>query len=218
MSTAIEAVQIFNPRHEELLVRVDELLDSAREGRARLSQTYVEISIGLLDVKKSAAWMLRSHSWDGYIKSCEARFGKGRTALYGYVSCSEQLLPYVSQKQLVEMGVSKAQPLAAMVKKTNRRPSDELLTAAANPDVSVEDFRAALAKEQHLPADEKGKWRAIGFFCTDDEWTEIERAFGYAKIMDEIDDNLPETVVQLRTIAAMARECISSWEPEIQKR
>jgi len=207
-----EAVQIFNPRHEELLVRVDELLDAAREGRIRLSQTYVEIGIGLLDVKKSEAWKLRSHSWDGYVRGCETRFGKARTALYGYASVAEQLGPYVEPKQLVAAGVSKMQPLAAMVKKTKKRPSDELLKAAGDPAIGVDEFRAKIATSQHLPADPKAKWRSIGFFCDDDEWSEIQRAFALARREDEIDENLPETIVQFRTISCMAKECISSWE------
>jgi hypothetical protein len=212
MSTAIEAIQVFNPRHEELLVRVDELLDAAREDRARLNKTYVEIGIGLLAVKKSEAWKLRSHSWDGYVRGCEERFGKARTALYGYTSVAEQLGPHVAPKQLVAMGISKSQPLAAYVKTSGKKPSLALLDDALNPAIGVEEFRATLAKEQHLPADPKGKWRSIGFFCTDDEWEEIERAFALARREDEIDENLPETVVQFRTIAAMSKECISSWE------
>ena len=208
MSAAMDVIQT----PENQLARVDFLLDTARESRARLNQTYVEISIGLLDVKKSQAWKLRSHSWNGYVKSCEARFGKGRTVLYGGVSVAEQLGPYIPPKQLVQMGISKSQPLAQYVKQTGKKPPESLINKALDPEVSVEQFRADIARETHQPENPKAKWRAIGFFCTDDEYEEIERAFALARREDEIDENLPESVVQFRTISAMAKECISSWE------
>jgi hypothetical protein len=211
MSTALQP--IFTMNHEDLLNRVDGLLDSAREGRARLYQTFVEISIELLSVKKSEAWKLRSHSWDGYIRLCETRFGKGRSALYGHVSCAEQLLPYVSQKQLVAMGVSKAQPLARYARLKQEKPPQNLIDKAIDPTVSVEAFRAEIARETHQPV-EKGKWREIGFFCSDEEWEEIQRAFTLARREDRVDENLPAPIIQFRTILAMARECISSWEPK----
>jgi hypothetical protein len=215
MSTAIEAIQIFDTRHEELLVHVDGLLDAARENRAKLDQSYVEVGLGLLAVKKAQAWKLREHSWDAYIKSCEARFGKGRTTLYAGVSVAEQLGPHIEPKQLVAMGISKSQPLAQYVKQTGKLPAT-LLEAALDSTVGVDQFRADIATATHQPT-EKTKWRSFGFFCDDGEWSEIQRAFALARREDEIDENLPETVVQFRTISCMARECISSWEPHVQK-
>jgi hypothetical protein len=218
VSTAIEIVRASDER-ELLLTRVDSLLDQARQGRESLARNYIDIGLGLLEVKKTGAWAAREHSWDAYVMSCESRFGKTRTALYGYVSCPEQLLPYVSQKQLVDMGVSKAQPLAALVKKTKKRPSDELLQAAVDSKVSVEDFRAKLAEAQHQQPEGKEKWRDLGgFYASNPEWEEIQRAFSYAREIDEVGVDESEMIARKRILTAMARECISSWGPQLEKK
>jgi hypothetical protein len=197
---------------EALLRRVDDLLDSARVGQQKLHENYVQIALAMLEVKNTKAFLARTHSWDKYILECGQRLGKKRTVLYSGISVAEQLGPYIAPKQLVSMGISKSQPLAAFVKQSGNKPSPALLEAANDPAVGVEEFRAKIATAQHLPANPKSKWRSIGFFCTDDEYSEIERAFALARREDEIDENLPETIVQFRTISCMAKECISSWE------
>jgi len=212
MNMAMEAIQVQVSAQEELLERVDILLDDARIGQQKLHENYVQIALAMLEVKTTKSFLARTHSWDAYLVSCGQRLGKKRTVLYSGVSVVEQLGPYIAPKQLVSMGVSKAQPLAAFVKHSGKKPTPALLEAALDDKIGVEEFRAQIATAQHLPADPKGKWRSIGFFCTDDEWSEIERAFALARREDEIDENLPETVVQFRTISAMAKECISSWE------
>jgi hypothetical protein len=217
MSVTVEIIKVTPEdalRQQALLNRVDSLLDSARENQEALHRNYIEIGAALLEVQKTKAWVLRERSYDSYVMACGKRFSRGRSALYGYVSVVERLSPYVKDGQLVEMGISKSQPLAQYVKQTGKKPPESLINKALDPEVSVEQFRADIARETHQPENPKAKWRAIGFFCTDDEYEEIERAFALARREDEIDENLPESVVQFRTIAAMSRECISSWEPK----
>jgi hypothetical protein len=211
MSTAVEILRA-NPEEAALLARVDSLLDSYRANRESLHRNYVEVSLAMVEVKKTRAWLARAHSWDQYVKDCGERLGKKRTVLYAGVSVIERLSPYVETKQLVEMGISKSQPLAQYVKQKGTKPPDNLMSKALDPSVSAEQFRADIARETHQPVDEKSKWRTIGFFCTDDEWAEIERAFALARREGQIDENLPENLVQFRTISAMAKECIGSWE------
>src|SRR5271165_1107428 len=113
----IELVSPADRQKQELLLdRVDSLLDETRLGQERLHRNFIEIGIALLEVDKSRAWMLRSHSSDAYIKSCETRFGKGRTALYSFKSVAEHLLPHLSADRLLAIGISKAQPLAQYIR------------------------------------------------------------------------------------------------------
>lgn len=221
MSAAIEILRA-NPdetkAQEALLARVDTLLDDARIGQQRLHENYVEIGLAMLEVKTMKAWLVRTHSWDAYVLVCGQRLGKKRTALYGYTSVAEQLGPHVAPKQLVTMGISKSQPLAAYVKTSGKQPSPALLEAALDASVGVEEFRAALSEARHEKPEGEGKWFDLGgFYCTPPEREEIERAFRYAAVMDEIPENEAETVVRKRTIQALAREGISAWGPIVEK-
>lgn len=216
MSTAIEIVRATSEQ-ELLLTKIDRLLDDARENRTKLHATYTEIGLGLLEVKQTKAWSARCHSWDSYVKDCEQRFGKGRSSLYGYTSVAEQLSPHIETKQLVAMGISKSQPLAAYVKSSGKKPSPALLEAALSPEVGVEQFRATLSEARGEKPEGKEKWFDVGaFYCSPEERQEIEKVFELAKIQDEISPDLPETIVRKRIMLAMARECRSSWEPLVK--
>jgi hypothetical protein len=117
------------------------------------------------------------------------------------------------------MGVSKTQPLAQYVKLSGKKPSAKILEAALDPKVGVEEFRAALAEAQHAKPEGASKWFDLGgFFCLPEERKEIERAFEYAKQMDEIPADLPDVFVRKRIIQALAREAISSWGPILEKK
>src|ERR1700689_1892163 len=156
-------------KQELLLEKVDALLDETRPGQERLHRNFIQIGIALLEVDRSKAWTIRRHSSAGYIKSCEARFGKGRTALYGFKSVAENLLPHLPEQKLLEIGISKAQPLAQYVKRTGKTPPENLLSDAGNPEVGVDEFKSSIAEAQNEKP-EKGKWYDFGgAFLTADE-------------------------------------------------
>lgn len=204
-------------KSEALLRRVDELLDEARTTYEALHRNYVEIGVAILAVQTHKAWMFTPHkSYDQYVKGCEAKFGRGRTALYGYTSVARELLPYIDEKTLVEIGISKSQSLAAFVKRTGRKPNACLIEAASNPEVGVEEFKASVAETLHEKPEAAGKWRDLGgAYFTEEEWAEVTRAFDYARIVDVIPMDVPDWLSRKRTIQRMAQECISSWEHEV---
>src|ERR1700733_7845704 len=219
MATAFEIIRATPVEHETLLVRVDSLLDEARENQARLASNYVEVGILMLEVRETKAWISRSRSWDQYVLDCGQRMGRKRTVLYGVTSVAEQLGPHFDQKQLMTMGISKSQPLAQYVKLTGKKPPEHLVNSALDPTVNVEEFRSQLSQARHEKPEGKEKWRELGgFYASAEEWAEIQRAFAYARVMDEITEDTPDMIVQKRTILAMARECISSWGPLLEKR
>lgn len=215
-----QEIEVVSPselvKNEELLARVDSLIDEARTSEEKLHRDFLEIGVAMLEVQRAKAWLLVARSWDSYVMDCGKRFGRGRTALYSYVSVAERLLPHMPAKQLVEMGISKAQPLAAFVKKTGKTPTAALIESASDPDVGVEQFRATVAESTHEKP-EKGKWRELSFFASEDEWLEIETALKYAEIIDEVPVDTPDWAKKKRAIVAMSRECISSWGPEIDR-
>ncbi len=221
MSCAFEVIQTMPvqeilPKTDEsvarrLLARVDGLLDTARDGRESLQKTYVEIGLALSDVEKSRAWIAGNfHSFEAYIKQCEGRFGRARTQLFGYKSVAERLLPEVSKEKLIEIGISRAMPLAQYVKRTGK-PVGDLLNKALDPSVGVDEFRAAVAESEHSKP-EKGKWFDLGgFFCTKEEREEIERGLRAAERNEPLPENTSEWMTRKIVVQRLVQEFLSSY-------
>ena len=116
------------------------------------------------------------------------------------------------EEKLVEIGISKAQPLATFVKNTGKKPSAKLLSAAENPEVGIEQFRAEIAETLHEKP-ESGKWYEFlaGFYVTPEEKAEFERAIVAAKAQIELPENCSEWLERKLVAQAMAAECLSSW-------
>lgn len=203
---------IARKEQEKLLARVDSLLDDSRATQEHLARNFIQIGIALLEVDKSRAWVLRAKSSDQYIKDCEGRFGKGRTALYGFKSVAENLLPHVPEQKLLEMGISKAQPLAQYIKRTGGKLPENLVKSAINPKISVEEFRASIAETLHEKP-ESGKWYEFlsGFYVTPAEKSEFERAILAAKSQIELPENCSEWLERKLVAQAFVAECLSSW-------
>ena len=195
-----------------LLARVDELLDRARLGREALNSTYIEIGIALDEVENTKAWMEVARTYDSYIKDhCEVRFGKSRTQLYAYRSAAKYLLPHVSAKQLVEIGATKAAPLAQYAKRHDGQLPESLIESASNPNVGVEEFKATVAETQNENP-EKGKWFQIpGFFVTPEEKEEIERGLSRAGDVKPLPEDCPEWLKTKITVQRMVAEFLSTY-------
>lgn len=197
-----------------LLARVDNLLDEARNGRSKLYSTYVEIGAALLEVEQTRAWMAGGfHSLEAYIKQCEGRFGRARTQLFGYKAVAERLLPEVPKEKLIEMGISRAMPLAQYVKRTGK-PASNLLADALNPKVSVEEFEAKVAEATH-ETPEKGKWHQISIKAEDSEWDEIERAIEVALALGPLPETASEPLKRKVALLRMSQEFLATYEQEV---
>lgn len=208
----IEVVSNTDRRNAEaLLARVDELLDDSRATQDRLHRNFIEIGIALLAVEKSRAWTLRAKSSDQYIKDCEGRFGRSRTVLYGYKSVAENLLPHMPASQLMEIGISKAQPLAQYAKKHAGDLPDLLVSKAVDAGVGVEEFKAAVAESQHEKP-EKGKWFQIpGFFVTAEEKEEIDRGLRVAEAVEPLPVDCPDWLKTKITVQRLVAEFLSTY-------
>jgi hypothetical protein len=213
----VTPVQELLPKTDEsvsrrLLARVDGLLDTARDGRESLQKTYVEIGLALDDVENSKAWTVRKfRTFDAYMREwCEPRFGKSRTQLYGAKAVAHHLLPEISKEKLVEIGISKAMPLAMYVKRTGKS-AKELLEKALDPKVDTEQFRAEVAVARHEKP-EKGKWFDLGgFFCTEEEREEIERGLRAAEQAEPLPENTSEWMTRKIVMQRMVQEFLSTW-------
>jgi hypothetical protein len=207
----VQELQVVSPAAEELLARVDRLLDEARAGRECLERTFMDIAIALDEVEKSRAWLSVAHSYDAYIKFCEARFGKSRTQLYGYRSVAKNLLPAVSKEQLLTIGISKAMPLAQYSKRKNGKLPASLINKALDGQVGVEEFKAAVAETQHEKP-ERTKWFDMqGFYVTADEKIEIEAGLERAETIEPLPDNCPDWLVRKIVVQRLIAEFLSTY-------
>jgi len=198
-------------RNEDLLAAVDSLLDETRATEDRLHRNFLEIGVAMLAVQKAKAWLARAKSWDSYVMDCGKRFGRGRTALYGYTSVAERLLPHMPAKQLVEMGISKAQPLAQYARHHEGKLPANLVNKAIDSGVGTEEFKAAVAETQNEKP-ENGKWYQIpGFFVTPEEKEEIERGLSRAGNVEPLPKDCPEWLKVKITVQRLVAEFLSTY-------
>lgn len=202
---------------ESLLARVDNLLDKTRQTQEQLYRNFVEVGIALNEVKGSRAWMLRGHSFDAYLMSCQDRFGRKRTSLYSYTAIAETLSGSIPHKQLIGMGISKCQSLAQYVKKAGKQPTPEMILAASDPKIGVDEFQAKVYSEMS-DAPEKGKWFDFGgAYLTPDEKAEILRGFDVAANTDPaIPQNIPDWSRTKQIMQRFVQEFIATYEPVLQ--
>lgn len=199
---------------EALLRRVDELLDVSRGMYENLHRNYVEVGTALLAVRNEKAWLHRDfHSYDSYVRNAEARFGRSRSALYGYVSVAERLLPSVKESDLIGMGITRAQSLAKYVKASNKKPSQDLIEAASDPTIGVDQFKATIAEKLHEKPEAPGKWFDVGgFYVSPEEQEEIERGFKVASETDPaIPNDIPEWLHRKAVIQRLVMEFLASY-------
>ena len=209
----IEVVSKTDRREAEaLLARVDELLDRARSGRNALNSTYVEIGVALDAVENTRAWMQVARSYDGYIRDhCEPRFGKSRTQLYGARSAAKYLLPHMTPEQLVEIGISKAMPLAQYTKRSGGKLPVNLIESAMDPEVGVEEFKASIAETQH-DKPEKGKWYDFGgAFLTADEKIEMDAGLERAETIEPLPKGCPSWMIRKIVMQRLIAEFLSTY-------
>lgn len=203
--------QFDRPLAEKLLARVDNLLDKTREAQDELHRNYVEIGCAILDVQKAKAWMILPNlkSFDQYIMGCEGRFGRKRTALYEYCRVARELLPEISEAQLIEIGISKAGQLCSYLS-SGKKLTPELLLAAK--DQKVDDFRSDIFRKMNKVPENGGKWHMIEFVATKEEWQELERAFAVSEKIEPSPDGTPDWAKVKTAVQRMAQEFLATYE------
>lgn len=203
---------------KSLLTRVDELLAERGQLHQAADRNFIEIGLAMSAVKQTKAWISVAHSWDAYVLDCGHKFDKGRTALYNYISITERLLPSVSGEQLIGIGISKAQALAGLVKRTGKSPSKEMLAKASNSAVGVDEFRAEVAAALHEKPENAGKWLELGgFWATTEEKQEHDRVMSVAREVLELPEGTSEWVERKAIFQALAAEFLSQHEPLIAR-
>lgn len=209
--------QFDRPLAEKLLARVDNLLDKTRAAQDELHRNYVEIGVAIHAVQQAKAWMIlpACHSFDFYIKTCEDKFGRKRTALYEYCRVARELLPEISETQLIEIGISKAGQLCSYLS-SGKKLTPELLLAAK--DQKVDDFRSDLFKRMNKIPESGGKWHTIELMASKEEWEQLEKAFELSEIVEPSPAGTPEWVKVKTAMIRMAAEFEAEYRSQVAAR
>lgn len=154
------------------LAKVDELADAVGSHVTGLETNFVRLGTALHEVYREQHWMVGGHrSFGVYLKSLESRAKRGRTQLYHCLGVVQDLLPYTTEHDLVEVGITKAILLRKALASGNN--IDELVDQAkTRTKEELEELVGGSAD-----TDDPGKWMSFGGArYTDEERAEFIRA------------------------------------------
>lgn len=193
---------------------VEELVEKIAKETNFLESNYAKLGSLLLKVRNERYWILLGHkSFGSYLKSLRGRLGTGRTQLYQTISLADSLLPLIGEETLLEVGKSKAIELRRIVTETGKKPSEEIINKAKDPNTTIETIRELAFAEMHGEPPPSGSYFHLGgFHVTPEERDEIKRAMECAKTIDPvIPHDIPEPVQTKEVILRFSREFFGTW-------
>ncbi len=192
------------------------LLTEVKAAESELEHNYVTLGQAVYRVQLKTHWLTLGYtSWREYFDFLQSKFGKGRTQLYGYLGTIKALSDHVDDKDLVDMGISKAGELKKAVTQTGKSPSKELIEKAINQKVTVQEFRQDVMKEFHITDhNEGGTWFDLkGVYFTPEEKETWEKAIDLAKNQDPvISITLPGHAQFKEALMRLAEEFIGTYD------
>ena len=198
---------------------VDVLAAKLGAAESLLEEGYAQFASVLLDVQENLYWQLLDidgapcPSWGAYIAHIVEKFHMGKAQLYHKIAVCRQLKGVVAEKDLTDMGISKASVLADVHRATGKVTA-EAVAAAKRDGVTVKDLKTALAQESHLPEQESGEWLDLNmaFYVNAEEKATIQDAITAARQMDPPVSNTIKDFQQRKEIMIrLASEFLSTY-------
>jgi hypothetical protein len=198
-----------------LNIKINAVLDSIKNKEELLSGNLVEIGVLLSKVQNEQYWILWGFDkFSTYIESLRTKYGKGRTQLYQYISVAEYLLPIVSQKDLIGMGIGKAIELKKLVSQDGT-VSKELVAKAIDPEVTIDEFKKAAFGDKH-PSDGGNYFSFGACYLSESEKDEVESAFYVARHLDPpIQNTLPAIIQTKEIMLRICREFYGTYASQV---
>jgi len=207
-------------------LELDRVLDSIKINEQQLDADFVKVGTLLEEARENKFWLLWGNhkSFNSFLESIAPMVGKGRTRLYACAGIAKQLLPYIPPEDLTNIGISKASALASAVKKSGKKPSDELLTAAKDPNTTLQQVQELIADNYGARDEgEKGIWMSLaGVFFSNGEREEFYRAVSVACRVDPplqivvTDWNETAAPTRKEILTRWIREFLATYEPEVK--
>lgn len=201
----------------EVNTKIESLISNIHNGELALATGYVVLGAALLAVKENKYWVALGFSNFGeYIASIKDKIQVGRTQLYLYVATVEKLLPSISEKDLYEIGITKALELKRVVSQTGEQPPQELIDLALDPKTTQLMLKGEVYKHLNLTPEDKGLYFDFGFYVTEEEKTEIERGLDVAARVDPpVGNDWQENARKKEIMFRLVREFLATWEAEV---
>lgn len=141
---------------------IEHLIEGLLEAEAKLEHGYARLGFLLKEVSEKKYWQVLGYdSFGKYMAHLSEKYNKGRSQLYHYFGTVKELAPYVTEEQLNQMGIAKAAELKGAAKVG--RLSEEIITQATDPNVTVKDVRKLLFDATDPQPESKGDWLDLDF-------------------------------------------------------
>lgn len=215
---AEEPIEIFSEDGDQLRKEIDDLLGSISGHEMKLATSYARLGGRLLKVRAEKRWAEWGYaSFGQYIDDIRARIGRQRAQIYAMVSVSERLLPSVSESDLEEMGISKAQELARYTKQSGLRVPQDLLNKALDPQVGISELHVAVLEALHEKHDPRGTWFSFGgAYLLPEEKDAYLQAFDLAKRVEPlIPHDMPEHMQVKEVMLRFAQSFYAEYINEV---
>lgn len=209
----------FSPKEKEeaqkIETKIQEVSGAIKADKERLESNFVRLSQLIDEVRSKKYWLLGSYKTFGdYLADCEKKYGIKHSQLYVGMKVARNLLPSVTEGDLVQIGISKAGILSKYVEQSgNSVIPEDVMIAARDPRVRTEDLDNVVNGKLHNVLQTKGTWYAPGgFFVDEDERKELQDAEDLAISIDPVIPNTIPIWQQKKEVALrLAREFIGSW-------
>lgn len=160
-----------------VLSEIEGRLSELAQSEVNFSRLRIRLGMLLKEVQDHQYWRESFASFGEYVASLETKYQRSRTQCYSYLRLVTDLLPVVGEDRLTEMSVGKAH-LLSQCKKFGSLPAPEVISMAADSEISTKQFRQVLLDAKKLPdIPQDGKHRSLEYFATPDQQKTINDAF-----------------------------------------
>jgi hypothetical protein len=197
--------------------KIVHLISNIHNGELALATGYVALGAALLAVKENKYWVaLEFKNFGEYIASIKDKIQVGRTQLYLYIATVEKLLPSITEKELYNIGITKALELKRVVSMTGQQPPQELIDLALDPKTTQLALKGEVYKHLHLTPEDKGIYFDFGFYVTEEEKAEIERGLDVAARIDPpVGNDWEENARKKEIMFRFVREFLATYEAQV---
>lgn len=226
MSTQIMSYDLMPPMTDDeksiagsVQAQIDILIESCRSSEEELQHSYARLGSLLNKMQVEKLWIpLGYKNFRAYLEEVGAKIKKQPSQLYAYISVSDKLLPQISESDLADMGIAKAQVLQGVLK-AGKPVTDSMIQKALDPKVTATELKAAVFSEAHIHTleDEFQKYHDFGgAYLTAEERKEYERAVEVAIKVIGIGPEVPEPVRKKAVVMAWVAEFLATHEADVQ--
>jgi hypothetical protein len=174
------------------IAEVEKLAAQLGEAESQLEKGYGALAFRLKEISENRHWEFSYASFGEFLKHIQEAHKLGRAQLYRYMAVARELDGVVTEKQLTDMGISKAEELLKAHDKNPILPANAVENAL-DPEVTTRDLKKILFSADNEPETEDGLWLDLDCSCmvTAEEKEVILSTFNAARHGDPaVDDKL----------------------------